>query len=213
MAIETTVNKEWSIRLLIISVAFGAWGCWSVYDGFVGYPNQRELYRMTHGDTDGTTTGVLLDRAEWEPAVVEAGYDPDAVERKINKLKPRTQWDLNAQYIMAGICFPIAIAAFFWMLHHARRKPRVDEQGLSFAGHKVPFGSIEQIDKDLWESKGIASIRYKVNGKAGVFKMDDWKYKGAKEAIEFIEQRLGTAPAAEAPAEPASEATTETVHT
>lgn len=194
MAIETSVNKEWSVRLLLITVAFGFFGGWSLYDGIVGYPEARELYRMTHDNTDGKSVGELLDREAWEDEVVEAGYDPELIAAKAHKLKPKSDFDVIAQFVMATICFPVALMAFVWMLHHARRKPRVDDSGLIFAGTTVPFDAIGEIDKTLWGSKGIATIHYEVQGTAGRFKMDDWKYKDADKALAFIEDKLGRRP-------------------
>jgi hypothetical protein len=92
---------------------------------------------------------------------------------------------------MAGGCIPIGLIALVWLAHHARRKPRVDDQGLHFRDTTVPFDAITKVDKDLWKSKGIAVIHYELDGKPDTFKMDDWKYKGAVEAQKIIDEKLG----------------------
>ena len=186
MAIQTRVNKEWSIRLLIISVAFIGWGFYSVYDGKVGYPNENKLYELTHEYDEATEQWTELPDGEWQANLTAAGFDPDKI--RPNKLTYHSPWSINTQFIMAGLCFPVGLVSLVWLIYHGRRAPSVDEQGLKFGSTTVSLESITVIDKVLWASKGIASIRYESDGGSGLYKLDDWKHRGSDELLKYVEQ-------------------------
>ena len=187
MTIETRVNKEWSVRLLIIAVAFIGWGFYSVYDGTTGYPNENKLYELTHEFDEETDQWTLLTDEEIEANLTAAGHDPTKI--RANKLTYHTPMSINTQFIMAAICFPVGVISIIWLLYHSKRKPRVDEEALRIGGTAIPLGSITVIDKILWDSKGIVTIRHE----SGVYKLDDWKHRGAKEVLAYIEANAANA--------------------
>ncbi len=204
MAIYTKINKEWSVRLLLITVAFTGFGFYCLYDGKVGYPHKKMLYELTHTQ-DEQGNWRELDEEVWKPKAIGQGLDPEKISPK--DFEEVTDGDITAQFIMAGICFPIGVLSIGWLLYHGRRKPWVDEEGFKFTRVVVPLESIKHIDKDLWKSKGIAVLHYEGPTATGAFKLDDWKYKGADAVLEHIEQALGLKePEDEAAAQPTENA-------
>lgn len=181
MAIHTTVNKEWSVRLLIITVAFTLFGFWFLYDWKVGYPEKQEKY-----ETVFDASGVIYD--DWEKRWADAGYPP--IDNP-NDLESKSESDIRTQFVLACVAFPVGLLSITWLLYHARRKPWVDEEGFKFLSTVIPLNSIKKIDTDLWKSKGIAVLHYDGEGGTGIFKLDDWKYKGADRVLEHIVEKTG----------------------
>ena len=69
----------------------------------------------------------------------------------------------------------------------------MDDDGVTTtSGVRVPFPSIIGVGKKLWDSKGIAKVRYTLDGKQCEFIVDDYKFdtKPTRQILEEIEKRL-----------------------
>jgi hypothetical protein len=54
---------------------------------------------------------------------------------------------------------------------------RTDEEAVfTPSGTRVPFGAITGVGKKKWEDKGLATVRYEIEGRKGEFVLDDYKF-------------------------------------
>ena len=60
------------------------------------------------------------------------------------------------------------------------------------AGTRVPFRAITGLGKKRWDSKGIAVVRYELQGRKGEFIVDDYKFEAepARKILDEIESEL-----------------------
>jgi len=181
MSINGRVNKEWAIRMLLIGVMFLAYGGWCIYDGAVAYPRAIQKFELTHRvEADGSA--VPLDN--WRAILEDNGYTAGEAPPR-----GKSETDILTQWIQAGLCFPLALLILGHWAYHARRTPSLDESGLRFAGRTVPFSDITKLDKTRWFNKDICLVHYDGPAGAGRFNLDGWKYRGAHEILEQIEQQ------------------------
>jgi hypothetical protein len=57
---------------------------------------------------------------------------------------------------------------------------------------RVPFGSITGVGKKKWDSKGIATVRYELDGQRSQFIVDDYKFEAepTRKILAEIEEKL-----------------------
>ena len=180
MTVEAKINKEWGIRLLLIGVLFLGGAGWFFYDGAIGYPRDNEIYRTVYEQLpDGRWANEPRDN--WQTRVKEElGLDPVAIEPR--KLDYHDGLDITAQFLFAGLCLPIGLLAMVWLLINKQRSIVADEAGVAFAGKKLDYGQITEIDYARWRSKGIVVLE------AGEQRMtlDDWKFRGVQEVLDEV---------------------------
>ncbi|MGH7214109.1 MAG: hypothetical protein ACREIT_05040 [Tepidisphaeraceae bacterium] len=103
---------------------------------------------------------------------------------------------------------PLGLFMLGWALYHSRGEYRLTpDDTLHVPGHPpVPLSGTTELDKKLWDRKGIAFVNYELpDGKKGRLRLDDFIYerKPTDEIFNRIEQQLAPA----ALVEPASEET------
>jgi hypothetical protein len=136
-------------RYIICALALGL-GLYFAYDGWIGYPNERERYeRMT----------------EQQRAVAH---------------EPHTLLDIQIQKELAAALIPLAPILLAFFLHRSRGEYRLSGTTLHVPGHPpVPFDAIVGIDKSKWDRKGIIHIDYKLDDSAPTRRLtlDDFIYE------------------------------------
>jgi len=185
MAATTKVNTEWAVRLLIIAIAALVFGTWFTYDGAVGWPKENEkriLAHEKHETAKGDVKWTLRD--DWAERLEQAGY---SVNPGDPPEAPRSQQDIQTQFVYAAICFPVAILLLINLQFHASRKLYTDEKGLHHGRKFIAFDQIQRIDYDRWDSKGIAVVH---GNDDTMIKLDDWKYKGAADVLADVETHV-----------------------
>ena len=155
-------------RYLFCLVLLGMGG-WFAYDGFVKYPRHNELHLLHVRDPER--------------------YPQDYPTHKETSIRVQKQ---------LAVALPVAaIAMLAWTLYNSRGAYRLAGDTLSVPGHgDVPLSSITQIDKSLWDRKGIAYIDYELPaGKKGRLKLDDFVYDRppTDRILETVEAKLGVA--------------------
>jgi hypothetical protein len=171
-------------RYLFCLVLLGMGG-WFAYDGFVKYPRHNELHLLHVRDP--------------------VKYPQDYPTHKETSIRLQKQ---------LAVALPAAaLAMLAWTLYNSRGAYRLAGDTLSVPGHgDVPLTSITQIDKSLWDRKGIAYIDYVLPaGKKGRLKLDDFVYDRppTDRILETVEAKLGVAEGA-APEGSESSETSET---
>lgn len=126
---KLTINREYALRHLFVTLLMLALGCWFGYDGHIRYPATpaAELYREIEGS----------DAPE--------GYDLAAFK------KQKTQ----TQYGFEILAFFVACVVGSRLLASARFDFSFDEKGYVCRGRRHRYSAIRKVDRSKWESKGI----------------------------------------------------------
>lgn len=159
-------------RYIMVAILFG-YGLYSILDGFYRYPkaNTEALEKQRQ---EAIARGANPDTA----------IDPEKV--------PHPGLDIPFNQVIGCVLPPLSILYLFYMLHKSRGEYRLEGTTLHVPGHPaVPFENITEIDKRLWDRKGIVFISYDMgNGEQGTLKLDDFIYERdpTDEIFKRIEQ-------------------------
>jgi hypothetical protein len=153
-------------RYLFCVVLVGS-GLWFGYDGFVRYPRYNELHLLHVRNP--------------------ASYPQDYPMHNGSSIL--------LQKILGGALPLAALGLLVWTLYRSRGAYRLADDVLSVPGHPdVPLSNITQIDKSLWDRKGIARLDYELpSGQRGKVTLDDFIYDRppTDRILETIEAKLG----------------------
>jgi hypothetical protein len=169
-------NTRYLMALLLVGMGF-----WFGYDGFVNWPQQNEIYNR-------------LDQKRL--AAISRGDNPGAEEvlEEMNHYKSHTSTDIAMQKVLCFVLPPLGILVLIRALYNSRGQYRLENGTLNIPSHPpVPLSSITEIDRRLWDRKGIAYISYILNdGKQGRFRLDDFVYDRppTDEIFKRIEQQV-----------------------
>jgi hypothetical protein len=148
----------------LMTVMFIGMGLWFCYDGFIRYPAENaRVEQLEH----------IIDTANKK----STEYDQATTERQ--KLKMHTDTDLLLQRALGFLLPPAGLAILFWAHYNSRGMLRLSGQTLHVPGHPpVPFSAIKEVDKGLWDRKGIAYVEYLLPNSVekGTIKLDDFIY-------------------------------------
>jgi hypothetical protein len=194
--IVATAGQYYRNMRYIICAGLIALGLWFAYDGFIGWPKKnQQIADIEAQHAQATRVGEVSKAAQ-------------LLEQR-NKLgEPKTDTDLFFQKLLGFALPPLGIAVVIWALYRSRGEYRLDGQTLHVPGHPpVPFENITDIDRHLWDRKGIAYISYDLgNGKQGRLKLDDFLYdRPPTDAIYERIDRFITGGASRPAASPAPE--------
>ena len=165
MPIRADVNMRFYMRFAFISAACTVMCVWSLYDGLVKYPNQREraLKFVEYKEQNK--------KQEWKELAAQRGWHPG------NPGEPKSEADIMGQYVMAAVTGTLALIFVIVIAAARGRWIEVDGSGLrSSWGQQLSFDQIININKRKWANKGIAKIRYRENGRTRRFTIDDFKF-------------------------------------
>ena len=184
MTVKASISRQYLIRMGIIALAGIGFALYCLYDGAIGYPNQRvralkyqEIQKSK--DEQGNPKPLSERRAQWQAIAEEKGWP-----RK-NPGEPKTEADFTGQFWMAGLTGSLGLLFGIRVLLASRRWISADETGLNTnGGLQVPYDQIITFSKKLWRTKGIARVRYWQDGRQKRLVLDDYKYdRSATEAI------------------------------
>jgi hypothetical protein len=151
-------------RYLMMAILIGM-GLWFGYDGWVTWPQANDLFKQLERD------------------IVSARRSGDRVtEQKLiqqqRTIKPRSDADIRLQKILCLALPPLGIVVLIWALRNSRGEYRLEGNTLHVPGHPpVPFENITEMDRHLWDRKGIAFVSYDLgNGQQGRIRLDDFVY-------------------------------------
>ena|SRR5688572_7056058 len=156
-------SRSYRLKWCVMGLVLIGYGAWSLYDGFVRYP-EANAHALRPKDQGGLGLTVPP----------HPGLDI-----------PFNQW--------IGMILPVVgLFAAGWALYNSRGQYRLAGSSLYVPGHpEVPLDSIRAIDKTKWERKGIAYIDYELagSGNPSRLKLDDYVYerRPTDEIMERIE--------------------------
>ncbi len=166
IAVTSHVGRHYVVRLSLMMLMFMGWGCWSLYDGFVKYPEQLRTYEAFEELKESDRI------SEW-PALREANGWPETP-------KVRTERDVMTQHIQALLTFPLGLYFLIGLLRYMGRTVSTNEQGEVVAswGVTVRADQVTELNNMRWPTKGISMVTYESEG-GGTKKivLDNWKFE------------------------------------
>ncbi len=183
MSVDARISSIWSKQKLFIAIAFLAFSAWFFYDGAVGWPASNERWQAH----DKFVQGQNL--KEWPAFARSQGW----VEQPPEKFYKRG--DIIGQYVVGGLAASIGVLLLTYWITQRRRVLRMDEEAVyTTSGTCVPFDAITAVNRKKWETKGIARVRYTLEGRTREFVVDDYKFETAptRLILEEIEKRLAS---------------------
>lgn len=165
MAERANISPSFRWRLALVAAFCFGLALWSVYDGSVKYPNERERYHAYQQ----LKKQDQLD--QWEEIAAEHGWPTE------KPAKPHGEEEDTVQFIMAGMATPVGLLFLYFFLRNRGRWIEGDENGLHTSwNQQLQFDQITVLDKKRWRKKGIAVVRYEQEGRKRRLVLDDCKY-------------------------------------
>ncbi len=193
MTITATVSKKHLLRLGFLSFFCVGLAGWSLYDGLVAYPAQQERQREPYAAFQKISkkyeeSGEVGRWEEWTALAEEKGWSKSEPE------KPREQYEINLQFIMAALAGPVGLLFLTNLIRTLGREMEADETGITASwGPRVDFDKITKIDKKKWDKKGITKLTYQSDQGEKKFTVDDFIFERppTDEIMRLIEQQAG----------------------
>ncbi len=165
-------------RYVMVVLLIGMGG-WFAYDGFIAWPAENQKIKELNKE---------LEMAKKE------GNTKKFEEVNANKLTHATvhsDSDIFLQKLLTVGCPALALFMLAWTLYQSRGEYRLSGETLSVPGHPpIKLGEITEIDKALWDRKGIAYVTYTTaDGQSGRLRLDDFIYErnGTDEIFKRVE--------------------------
>ena len=181
MPAEARIAPIWKKQKLFVAIFLIAIGAWFFFDGLVGYPRSNERFLAHQGYEQDNRL------SEWPTYAKSRGW----VEKPPEKLfKPQ---DVIVQYVFGSLGALIgAIVLAYWFTQKGRVLRTDEDVVYTPAGTRVPFEAVTGIGKKRWDSKGIAVVRYTLEGRKGEFIVDDYKFETepTRKILREIEEKL-----------------------
>lgn len=199
---KAMISPGYRWRLVLVAVLGFGFAGWFLKDGFLDYPRQRQIFQEYE-------QFVNEDRqAEWPAYAQERGW-PDGIMGPPGK--NYSDKDILLQKVLGFILLPIGLIFLAGAARTVGRWIGLDDDGVITSwGQKVPFPAITHINKERWDSKGIAVLFYEVGGVEKRLVLDDWKYdqKATEAILAAVERNAGSSEHDQPPPDAPSESET-----
>ena len=162
---KANIDSKFLLRLGLIASVLLVMALWFLFDGAVTYPRQR-VRALKYEELK------KADRLnEWKEIAKQRGWstkDPG---------EPKSEVEIRVQFVMALLAALPGMLYLFFYIRARGRWIEVSETELRTSrGQQLELGQIVTLDKKKWDSKGIAKIVYRQNGRKGRLVLDDWKF-------------------------------------
>jgi hypothetical protein len=189
--IVATAGQYYRNMRYLMCVGLIAVGIWFGYDGFVGYPQKnRQIAELKQLHEQAARNGEQVKAAQLLEQLKQLGDE-------------KTDWDMMLQKVLCVALPALGIGILVWALYRSRGEYRLEGNLLYVPGKPpVPFENITEIDRHLWDRKGIAKIHYDLgDGRKGKLTLDDFVYeRPPTDAIFERIERFVLGSAAQSPA-------------
>ena len=166
MSQEARITSIWKKQKGFIGLFLAALGLWFLFDAQIGFPSSNERW-LAH-ETLKTENRL----SEWPALAKEKGWNETPPHKLYQKV------DLRGQQIASGLLFLGAITAFLYWLGQIKRVFILEHDAVILPdGKRIPFASVTRINQKQWESKGLATVYYSIDGRTGKFELDDYKFE------------------------------------
>jgi hypothetical protein len=165
MPAEARVTSIWKKQKLFVSLALIAFGLWFFVDGKWNWPRANVRWKAH----DQFLKEKRLD--EWPAYANSQGWKTEPPE------KYHDQGEILFQFIIATFLATAGSLTLIYWMSQKRRVLKTDGEAVyTPAGTRVPFSAITGLGKKKWEAKGLATVRYEIEGRKGEFILDDYKF-------------------------------------
>lgn len=194
MAIRSVSDRRYSRRFLIMGLAICGFGLWSLYDGMVKYPHQRQralLYEKLEAENRAN---------DWDQEAASRGWSNEYPG------EPKTEVDIKMQYAMALLCAAVGLPMLFVVFRSRGNWIESTDTGISASwGESFRFDQVLAVDKKKWAKKGIAKVTYQDGNRRRRFVIDDFKFERPTmdQILYELEQRIDPDKIVNGPPEPA----------
>ena len=185
MSLEARVTPIWKKQKLFVALFLIAMGGWFYFDGKVGYPRSNERYNAW---AKFRSDGNLQD---WPVFAKEHGWVEKPPEHEFTRAQIQGQFVYGTLGAVLGL-----ITLAYWFTQKDRVLSADDEAVTTPAGTRVPFAAITGLGLKKWDSKGLATVRYGIDGRKGAFVVDDYKFDTdpTRKILDEIKARLAARP-------------------
>ena len=183
MPAEARVTPIWKKQKLFVAVFLLAIGGWFFYDGKIGYPKKNERWREYEKFKEADRV------SEWPDYAKSRGWSATPEHKLL------THEDIVGQFAFGGLAALLGVITLaYWAIQKGRMVKTDAEAVHTPAGTRVPFAAITGVGKKKWEAKGLATVRFEIEGRKGEFELDDYKYDrdATVQILAEIEQHLST---------------------
>ena len=181
MPAEAHISTTWKRQKLLVGLFVIAFGAYFFFDGLVTWPKSNVRWKAYEEFKKDSTLGGWSDYAE------SKGW----VEEPPHKFYEHS--DIVGQFVCGTLLVVLGGIVLVYWATQIKRTVRTDEEAVyTAAGTRVPFSAITGVGKKQWESKGIARIRYELDGRRGQFVVDDYKFDTdpSRTILKEIEEKL-----------------------
>src|SRR5450432_1194390 len=82
--------------------------------------------------------------------------------------KPKTDTDIMLNKVLGVVLPPMGLIVLGWAIYSSRGEYRLENGVLRVPGHPpVPLEKIESINREAWDRKGIAYVKYDLGDSSG----------------------------------------------
>ena len=165
MPVEARITPIWKKQKGFLALFFAAIGLWFLFDGIHGFPSSNERW-LAH---EKFKTENRL--SEWPAFAKNAGWN-DEPPHKLYKKE-----DIAGQYVLGSLSLLIGIGTFVYWTRQIKRVFKFEDGVVILPdGKRVPLQAITKLNLKKWDSKGLGTIYYSIDGRSGKFTLDDYKF-------------------------------------
>lgn len=180
---RATISTHYKLRLALMFFMLAGFGGWFIYDGFVTYPREAEVYKVW-SELDPAERAI-----EW-PKIAEKMGVSDSTKDPKRRTSEGMFSDAGVQKLLGFAVLPIGLMFGWLLLRTLSQWVELREDGVhASTGANVPWEELIEIDNTRWPSKGISIVK----GQQGTLVLDDWKYDTdvTRVILETVEENLG----------------------
>ncbi len=181
MPAEAHISTTWKRQKLLVSLFVIAFGAYFFFDGFINWPKSNVRF-LKHKEFVDAQNEIA-----WEKYAADQGWTAE-VPHKFYERK-----DIVGQYVFGTLLVSLGGIVLIYWATQIKRTVRTDEEFVyTAAGTRVPFSAIVGVGKKQWDTKGIARVRYEMDGRRGQFVVDDYKFdtEPSRTILSEIEEKL-----------------------
>ena len=165
MPAEARVTSVWRKQKLFVALFLIGVALWFFIDGKWTWPRSNIRWKA-HDQFEKEKR-----LAEWPAYAAGKGWKAEPPHKYYDQDEILLQFILGSLSAFAGV-----ITLFYWISNKKRTVKSDSDAVYSPGGTRVPFTAITGLGLKKWESKGLATVRYEIDGRRGEFVLDDYKF-------------------------------------
>jgi len=183
--VEAKIASEWVKWMWIKAALFLCVALWFVYDGLIGWPKKNEIVKSyLQFEEEGRSR-------DWRKHAKDQGWSIKAPGETYSEEDIYTEGDIRGQFIWAAVCAAVGAVFLFKLQKERRSVLRADDEAFYLEdGTRLEYEKITSLDIKKWSSKGLAYVRYEVDGNKKKLTVDDLKFEGAGKVLKKVKDNV-----------------------